>query len=202
MCVQVPAALKIASTIATAGSAAVNAYSSVKQGNAAYQSAQATNQAAQFNASVLRRNAQAVETDQVNVREGAAIERRRLGETRRGEKGEAIARAAAMGIDPNFGSAADVVSDVERAYSIDRNILGRNEITDLRTLDKERADYLDSAKLTEMEGASALRAGESARRAGYVGAVGSLLDGAASVSSRWIQPGSTATKGAKLRVGA
>lgn len=160
--------------IATAASAAVGAYASIQQGRATYQ-------AEMYNAQIQERNAQAAENEQANVKDEAAIARRRLGEKVRAERGDMVAKFTAMGVDPGFGSPADLVGDVNQAYSIDRSILGRNEITSLERLDKDVADYRDAARMSRSSGKGALRAG-------YVGAVGSILDGAANISSRWIMP--------------
>lgn len=160
--------------VATVASAAVGAYGQIQQGNAQYR-------AEMYNAQIADRNAQAARDEEVNVQDKAAIERRRLGERVRAEKGDLNAKFTAMGLDPGFGTPADLTGDVQQAYNIDRSILGRNEITDLQTLDKQVADYTDSAKQSRMAGKGALQAGR-------IGAVGTILSSAANVSSRWIQP--------------
>ncbi len=154
--------------------AVIGAYSSVQQG-------QATAAADTYNAQIQERNAQSAENEQTLVKDQAAIERRRLGERVRAERGDMVAKFTAMGVDPGFGSPADLVGDVNQAYSIDRNILGRNEITSLERLDKDVADYRDAATMSR-------RSAKGALKAGYIGAVGSILNGAANVSSRWIMP--------------
>lgn len=164
-------------------SAAVGAYGQVQAG-------QAQARAEGFNALIADRNAQAADTEQVRVKDAAAIERRRLGERVRAEKGDLIAKYAAMGLDPNFGTPADLVGDVQQAYNIDRSILGKNEMAAIERLDKEVADYKDAAKMGRASAASALQAGNTA-------AAGSLLEGVGNVSSRWIQP-KTATGGRPL----
>lgn len=166
--------------VATVASAAVGAYSSIQAGNATYK-------AEMYNAQIAERNAQSAENEQANVKDAAAIERRRLGERVRAERGQYVVNATASGIDPGFGTPADLIGDVNQAYAIDRSILGRNEITELGRLDKEAADYRDSAAMSR---ASA----KSARKAGMIGAVGSILDSAASVSGRWITPTSSAPR--------
>lgn len=172
MCVD-PASMFIIASVASAG---VSAYANIQRGNAEYA-------AGMYNANVAERNARAVEEERKNVQDAAAIERRRVGERMRGERGALVAKFANMGLDTEFGSPADLVGDVERAYDIDRSILGRNEITELKRLDQQEADYRSSAALS--------RAGaKSSRKAGLIGAAGSLLQGAATVSGRWIQPGS------------
>jgi hypothetical protein len=159
---------------ATALSAGVSAYGAIQNGRAQYQ-------AEMYNAEIANRNAQSVEDEQANVKDEAAIERRRLGERVRAARGDLIAKNTAMGIDPGFGSAADVIGDVERGYDIDRSILGKNEMTALGRLDKERADHLDSASMSRASAKGALKAGNLA-------AVGSILDGGGTVASRWIMP--------------
>jgi len=168
MCVD-PGSLTLIATLASAG---VGAYSAIQSGNAQYQ-------AGMYNAQIQERNAQAVEDEKKNVQDAASIERRRLGERVRAERGQAVVNAAAQGIDPGFGSPADLIGDIEQAYDIDRSILGRNELTELGRLDKQQADYRDSAAMMRSQA-------KSARKGGMLSAAGSLLQGAASVSSRWI----------------
>lgn len=158
-------------------SAAVSAYGYVQQG-------QATARAEAYNANIATRNAEAAEAERGRVGDAAAIERRRRGELARAQKGELNAKFAAMGVDPGFGTPADLVGDTQQAYDIDRSILGRNEISELERLDKEIADYKDAAKFGQ---ASA----RSARSAANTAAVGSLIQGGANVASRWIQPTAT-----------
>lgn len=157
-----------------AASSALGAYSYVQAGKA-------EREAMEYNARIAEMNAQALEDDKYLASEQAANERRRLAERMRGERGEAKARAVAMGLDPNMGSPADLIGDIERAYKIDRDIMITNENTTLKNIDQQQADYRANAGLSRMRG-------KSAEQAGYMGALGSLLDGAAAVSSRWIQP--------------
>ena len=168
MCVDPVSALLVVS-------AAVGAYSSVRAGQAKYQSEM-------FSAQVARNNAQSVEDDKQLTKDAAAIERRRIGERIRAEKGDMNAKFTAMGIDPLYGTPADLIGDVGTAGRADLGISGRNEITNLKQLDKQQADYLDSAKMHTASGKGALTAG-------YLGAAKSLLDGASSVAGHWIQPG-------------
>ena len=168
-------------TLLIAASAAVGAYSAIQQGRAQYQ-------AEMYNAQIAERNAAAVDKEKVATQDAAAIERRRLGERVRAERGELTAKFAAMGLDPGFGTPADLVGDVRRAYNIDLSILGKNEISNLERLDKEQADYRDSASMSR-------RSAKGALKAGYTGAVGSLLSGVAGVSSRWIMPAAGSARG-------
>lgn len=154
--------------------AALGAMSYVQQGQA--QQAQG-----EFNAQVMERNAQAAENEQANVKDAAAIERRRLAERVRAERGQAKVNATASGIDPLFGTPFDIDQDILHAGRTDAGIVGRNEMTEIGRLDKERADLLDAAKMSRA-------GGKAAAQASTMAATGSLLEGAASVSSRWIQP--------------
>ena len=158
-----------------AASAAIGAYSSIQSGRATYQ-------AEMMNAQIARNNAQSTEDDKQLTKDAAAIERRRIGERIRAEKGDMNAKFTAMGIDPLYGTPADLIGDVGTAGRADLGISGRNEITNLKQLDKQQADYLDSAKMHTASGKGALTAG-------YLGAAKSLLDGASSVAGHWIQPG-------------
>lgn len=169
-----PVTLSTLFMAASVASAGVAAYGSIQQGRAQYQ-------ADMYTAQIQERNAQATIDETARVQDAAAIERRRLGEKVRAERGEMIAKYTAMGVDPAFGTPADLVGDITQAYSIDRSILGKNEISAIERLDKERADYTDAARMSRASGKGALKAG-------YIAAAGSLLDGAASVSSRWITP--------------
>lgn len=157
-----------------AGAAVLGAYSSV-------QSANATRTANEYNAQIMERNAEAVELERKDVADAAAIERRRLGERVRAERGELFAKYGHMGLDAEFGSPADLIGDLHRAYTIDRDIIGRNEINSLRQLDKQEADYRSNAQLLRM-------GGKAAATAGTLNAAGSLLGGAATVADHWIQP--------------
>lgn len=152
----------------------MQAYASIQQGNAAYESGM-------YNAQIAERNAAAVEDERKNVQDAAAIERRRRGEEVRAARGEMVARFANMGLDTEFGTPADLIGDVERAGRTDAFIIGRNEMNEIGRLDKQEADYRDSARMSRSEA-------KGARKAGQLAAFGSLLQGASTVSSRWIQP--------------
>lgn len=154
----------------------------------AIQSGRAQQASAEFNAEQMRTNAANAEEDIRVTQEQAGIDRRRLGAQLRADKGSLQAQYAAMGVDPGFGSPADLVGDLGQAYAIDRSILNQNESTAIRRIDQERADLLNSARLTVAEG-------KSAARAGTMNAFGSLLSSASGVAGKWAVP-SAATSGA------
>lgn len=179
--------------VASGVGAGVSAYANIQRGNAEYA-------AGMYNAQIADRNAQQVVEERRQTQDAAAIERRRLGERVRADKGALVAKFAHMGLDTEFGTPADLVGDVQRAYDIDRSILGTNEINKLKRLDLQEADYKDSAQLSRSSAKSALKGSRLA-------AAGSLLSGVASVSGRWIQPSPMTTTTPpmtkpKIRVGA
>lgn len=161
-------------TIFTIASGAVKAYSSIQQGRAAYQ-------AEQINAQIAERNIQQAENEQKNVGDAAAIERRRLGERVRAERGMNKVNAAASGIDPLFGTPYDIDVDTVNAGRADAAIIGRNELNQIKGLDIQIADFKDSA-------AQSRAAGRAALQGGYLGAAGDLLEAGSSVAGRWINP--------------
>lgn len=158
---------------ATIASGAVSAYSAIQQGRAEYQ-------AQGVNAQIATRNAQLAENEQKNVADAAAIERRRLGNEIRAARGQANVNATASGLDPLFGTPADLVGDIATAGRTDLGIIGRNEMTQVGQLDNQIADYRDSAN-------AARAAGRGALRAGYMSAAASLLGTGANVASKWIE---------------
>lgn len=174
MCV----AIQTMMMIATVASAGVNAYASIQSGNAEYA-------AGMQNAEIATRNAQAAEDEIKNTQDAAAIERRRLGEKVRAERGALVAKYANMGLDTQFGTPADLVGDTQRAYEIDRSILARNEENATKALDKQKADYLTSASQSRA-------AAKGARKAGQLAALGSFLDAGSTIAGRWTQPGAAA----------
>lgn len=159
--------------MATIASGAVSAYSSIQQGRAEYQ-------AQGVNAQIATRNGQLAENEQKNVADAAAIERRRLGNEIRAARGQANVNATASGLDPLFGTPADLVGDIATAGRTDLGIIGRNEMTEIGQLDNQIADYRDRAS-------AARAAGRGALRAGYMGAAATLLSTGANVASKWIE---------------
>lgn len=160
---------------------------------ASYQQGQAEQQASETNARIMENNAAAVDEELQLTRDSAAIERRRLGERVAAERGALRAKFAGMGLDAEFGSPADLIGDVQRAYRIDADIAGRNEMSAIRQLDRQKSDFLNNANLLR-------KGGKAAANAGTMNAAGSFLGGAAEVSDRWIQPSQPKT--AKIAIGA
>lgn len=171
MCVALP----IIFAAATVASTAIAAISSIQAGNA--QSA-----ASNYQAQISQQNAQFAQDDKVTVSEQAAMDRRRRGIEAQAQQGEIRARAASMGLDSEFGSFDDLQKDVAQAYSVDRGVINENEITNLKNLDRQQAGFIDQAQLDTSTG-------KAAKQAGYLGAAGDILQGAAQLSSKWMQPG-------------
>lgn len=158
---------------AQAVAAAVTAYSAVQQGQATYK-------AEKMNEQIALRNVQAAENEQKNVSDAAAIERRRLGERIRAERGMGKVNAAANGIDPLFGTPYDIDTNILTAGRADAAIIGRNELTDIGRLDYQIADLHDSAAQSRAKARGALRAG-------YMEAGANIFQAAGSIANSWIQ---------------
>ena len=160
--------------------AAATVASSVVKGYAAYQQGKAEYQAGMYNAQIAERNAQQEENNQALIQEQASNERRRRGEIAKANLGEIYAKAAANGLTFT-GSIDDLATGEHMSYNIDRNILNKNEISQLQESDARVASLRGEAQLNRMGARSSLKAGKLA-------AFGSLLEGAANVSGTWIQP--------------
>ena len=158
----------VATAALLAASTAVTAYGQ-------YQSGQAAQEAAEYNAAVQRNNAIMEDrraAQEMDRGEREAIQRRRqiaqlIGQQR--------ARAGASGVEGSTGSLLDVQIDTAQQGVLDLQTIRYN--ADIRAQDRRFAaqNLRDQATLTEMEG-------DAAARAGTLSAFGTILGGAASVS--------------------
>jgi hypothetical protein len=168
-----PVSLSTLAMAATVASGTLAAYSAVRAGNA-------QKAAAEYNAALGRNEADRMETEYRTAEENTALERRRLAERVRAERGDTVARSAAMGIDPAFGSSADLIGDIETAGRTDSSILSRNLDTARKDIDNRQTSLRNEANFTIAEG-------REAQRSGYLQAGGSLLSTASTVGQRWSQ---------------
>ncbi len=161
MCVPVAAAA-IALTLISAG---VTAYGQVSAGNAA-------NAQAKYEAKVADRNAKMSDAAGQDARKRG--ERSQLERWRRAaqQAGDQRAGFAAAGLDVNFGTPAMVVEDTAMIAGEDSLMLAENTKREVQGFDIEGANYKDSAKASRMRG-------KAAKQAGYIGAAGTILGGAA-----------------------
>lgn len=141
----------IAATAAVAG-AGVSAYGQYSQG-------QAAKSAAEFNAQVAKNNASSAEMS-------AAADAQQLLSRNKRLQGSQIAGMAAAGIDPNSGSASDV--------QYDSRVQG--ELDALTTQYKGHIQGMNDQAQASLDRFQ----GNAAQTAGYIGAGGSILSGAAS----------------------
>lgn len=104
----------------------------------------------------------------------------RTGMGQRFRMGNIITKQAASGIDLNSGSAAEVRAG--------QGLVDRMDQTTIRENAARRAfGHMVEAESASQSGVLASRAAEDATQAGRMGAVQSLLSGATSVSSKWLQ---------------
>lgn len=158
-------------TIAAIGSSVVGAVGSYQQGQAAKRSAD-------YNAALDLQNAELQQRQKATVDEQLSIDNRRLGEQKRAAIGDLNAKAGAAGVDPGFGSAADLVGDTTQGYRIDQGILLKNAYTNKANIDANISNYTSDAALKTMQG-------KDAATAGLFSAGASLLSGASTVAGKW-----------------
>lgn len=155
----------------TVAATAVTAYSQIQQG-------QAVNAQMKYEAKVAERNAKLSEVGREDARKRG--ERDQLNHWRRVSQmmGEQRAQFAAGGLDVNFGTPAEVVEDTALIGTEDSQILAENTRKEMEGFDIEVANYRDSAKAARMRG-------KAAKTAGYIGAAGTILGGAAQAAGRF-----------------
>ncbi len=153
--------------VAAVASSALSAFGS-------HQSGKAANKAAKYNAATYEQNARFTESEKPIVSENARNERRRLAETYHTVVSDFVVAKAASGIDPNFGSAKAIQQDALRAYTLDRDILARNEVYALQDKDREAYNYRRQAAVTRAEGKNAQIAGNLAAFTTLLGSASSL----------------------------
>lgn len=159
-----PALAAAAAPWLTGASVAFSAYSGIEQGKSAK--------------SVARYNAREAENEAVQTRNKGVEEevkhRRQIAELQSRQR----AQLGAANIDLRSGSALDIQEDAA--------LLGEVDALRIRTNFQERGASLDrGAGLTNLQG-------DAAQRAGQLGAVGSLLQGAGTLASKWYKPDSAA----------
>lgn len=156
-----PITLSTMATAAAVAGSAVSAYAAIRSGSA-------QKAAADYNARAAREEAARVEKQRAVLEENAALDQRRLAERVRAEMGDQIARAAAMGLDPSFGTPADLVGDIATAGRVDASIINRN-------LDAARADIDAQARTLRSGAAFEATMGKEAQTAGYLQGAGFAL---------------------------
>ena len=138
----------------------------------------AANNQAQYNAGISRKNAVAAEY----AAKDAILRGQRDELTTRLEykqiKGKQRAAFAANGVVVDEGSALDVVLDTVAIGEFDALTVRSNAA-------KEAFNYREQGEEFSSQAWMQTVAGKDAKRAGYMGAAGSFLGGAASVADKW-----------------
>ena len=134
----------------------------------------AANAAGKFNAKVGERNAKRLERSAQDASRRGGIEAERLTEQGAQAIGTQRATFGARGVDFNFGSPMDIILATTTAIELDRNTVLENA--------KREADDLTAAAWNARVGASMDRAaGQNAQTGSMLSAMGSILDGGASI---------------------
>lgn len=157
MCVPVVAALAIAGAAVTAGG-------QIYGGMAA-------NSQAKYEAAVANRNAALSAESGNDAKKRGELEQMRLWRQTSQRMGQQRAEYAASGLDVNFGTPADVVSDTAMIGGEDVQISAANTQREVRGFDIEGANYKAQATAAKMKGHAAMVSG-------FIAGAGSLLSGA------------------------
>lgn len=168
MCEAVTAALAVAATVA---STAVSYMGSQASAKAAENQGIAARQQADYQAQVAANNAEAVRKQG----EAAASEQQRQNSARLGQQRAVF---AALGVDPNTGSALRIQEDTAEAGGLDVANIRHNALLQGMGFDQ-------TATLQTAAGRNATAAGEAAASSAAMGGYGNLLAGAGQFSSRW-----------------
>lgn len=166
----VVAGLGIASSI---GGGLLGAFSSMQQGRA-------QSRMYQYQAGVASANQQIARQNADYERRVGDVQAQQSGLKTRSEIGSAKAIQAGSGLDINSGSAAQVRESMTQ--------IGKQNADVIRANTARRAyGYEMKGMEQEAQGTLYRSASSNARSAGKIGAISSILGGATSVSSKWLQ---------------
>lgn len=166
-------AIAVGSMAMTAAGAAVNAFGQYEGGQA---------QAAYYNykAGVAQVNQKIAQQNADYARYAGEVQAQGAGMKTRADVGAATAIKGASGLDVRTGSAARTIQSISD--------IGHENIAIIRSNAAKKAYGYEVQAM--QEGAEAqldVFGGKQAKVAGTIGAIGSLLGGAGSVSSKWLQ---------------
>lgn len=133
-----------------------------------------------YQASVARVNQDIAKQNAAYARDVGEVEAQKVGMKGRFEEGQAKAAQSGRGLDVNTGSAALTRSSMELVSAHEQDVTRANAAK--RAYGYEVEGMSQGAQAT-MYGLSA----QDAQRAGQMGFMTSLLGGASSVSSKWMQ---------------
>jgi hypothetical protein len=133
-----------------------------------------------YKAGIARQNAQIAKQNADYARKVGEVEAQRKGMETRFEIGQQKVGQAASGLDVNTGSAERVRDSTQAIGAHDQAVIRANSARKAYGYEVEGAQA--EAESGMMEAAST-----SSKKAGYLGAVSSILGGATSVASKWLQ---------------
>lgn len=168
-----PLTLTAVSLATTAMSGAVSAYG-------AYSGGQSQAAMYQYQAQVAAANKQIADQNAAYAKEAGEVSAQQSGMKSRFERGEIIARQGAGGLALGSGSQGRVVTSQLSVGQQDQALIRANAA-------KQAYGYEVQGMQATAQGALDTAAASNARTAGDIGAFGSILGTAGSVSSKWLQ---------------
>jgi len=157
----------------------------VRAGRAAKRAGLAAQEAAESQAQLSDYNAAVAELQAKDAEARGRDEEGRFRQRVDGMIGTQRAGIAAGNIDVNFGSAVDVQADAAFLGELDALQIRTNAAREAWGYKVEAEDARQRAVITRKEGVQAAAAGREAQVAARFGAVGSIIEGASAVESRY-----------------
>jgi hypothetical protein len=177
------------SMAASAGGAFMSAKGAATQSQGAQQSALAQAGMYNYQAGVAKVNAQIARQNadyETNVGE---VQAQQSGMKTRAQLGEIKAGQGASGLDVNSGSAVAVRESAQELGTYDASVIRSNAAKRAYGYEVEATQNESQAALFGMSAANATSAAGIAKETGGINVATSLLTGASSVSSKWMQAG-------------
>lgn len=168
-----PATLTAISMGTTALGSLTGAFGSMYSGESSAQMYQYQSGVAKINTQIAKQNAD-------YSRRVGEVEAQQSGMKSRAQVGEAKVIQAASGLDVSTGSAADVRSSQVEVGQHNQAIIRSNAAKRAYGHEVEALQSDAQSKVYEM-------AARKSRTGGQIGAIGSILGGASSISNRWLQ---------------
>lgn len=170
-----PVTLTALSIFSTAGGSALGAFGSMSKGNAEAGMYNYQAGLSQINATLAKQNASyALVSGEVKAQESGMATKGQIGDTKVVQSGS--------GLDVNSGSALDVRKSEHDIGAENAGIIRSNSA-------RTAYGYEVEAAKDESQASAYQLAASQSKKAGLLGALGSLLGGASSVSSKWLQAG-------------
>jgi len=146
---------------------------------AASNSAQAQSKAGYYQAGVAMLNAQLARQNADYASIKGESDAMRYGMKARQTRGEIIAGQSASGLDVNSGSSVDVRRGFDTVSKMDTDQIRQDAA-------KVAYNYRSQAQQFTNDAINSFRGAKSAERAGDMGVLSSIIGGASSVSSKWL----------------